>query len=335
MKKIFLLIFTCAFLMVNVYAQKYTEHTLAQGETLSMLAEKYKTTVGDIMRLNGMHADTKLVIGQKIKIPGSGQAVVRPGETKTPATPKTATPAPPKSSSKTLTHVVGPKETMYSISKKYGVTIDQLVQWNYKKDNSLEIGEILAVSVNGIPEAVKLRKEQAATQVITTPPQQSPPLIVSEPVNDNSNTVQQEKQPEPAKETVIKKEEVKPAPPVVAEPKKERPAGNAAFDGSDNFFAKDYSALSGSTSSANGTAMIFKTASGWNDKKYYVLMNEAPSGSIVKISAANGNVVFAKVLWRLDDMKENKGLQFRISEAAASALNVQGDKFPLSIQYYQ
>jgi hypothetical protein len=81
--------------------------------------------------------------------------------------------------------------------------------------------------------------------------------------------------------------------------------------------------------------MIFKTASGWSDRKYYVLMNEAPSGSVVKISASNGNIVYAKVLWKLDDMKENKGLQFRISEAAAAALNVQGDKFPLTIQYYQ
>ncbi|MBG9376576.1 LysM peptidoglycan-binding domain-containing protein [Panacibacter sp. DH6] len=332
MKKMFLLLFSCTVLMMNVFAQKYTEHTLAQGETLSMLAEKYKTTVGDIMRLNGMHADTKLVIGQKIKIPGSGQPITRPGETKT-STPaaKPVTTTPPKGSSKAITHVVGPKETMYSISKKYGVTIDQLQQWNYKKDNSLEIGEILAVSVNGIPEAVKQR-QALQSQAISSPPQQSPPLIVNEPVIDNAT--QQKKAQEPAKEVIVK-EEVKPVAPVVTETKKERPAGNAAPDGSDNFFAKDFATLSGNASGANGIAMIFKTASGWNDKKYYVLMNEAPSGSIVKISASNGNVVYAKVLWRLDDMKENKGLQFRISEAAAAALNVQGDKFPLSVQYYQ
>ena len=356
MKKIFLLFITCAmFLNVPLFAQnvKYTEHVLAQGETLSMLAEKYKTTVGDIMRLNGMHADTKLVIGQKIKIPASGQTVVRPGETKTTPpvnnTKPVAQPVTKKSGSKELTHVVQPKETMYSISKKYGVTIDQLQQWNYKKDNSLEIGEVLAVSVDGIPEAVKKRKEMETQKVMTAVPEQTPPLVAKETIKVDDAAATNKAAQETAdnatqqtKEAVVKQEEKKtPLPPVVAvpkkeEPKKERSVTNAASDGSDNFFAKDFSLITnGRASNANGTAMIFKTASGWSDKKYYVLMNEAPSGSIVKISAPNGNVVYAKVLWKLDDMKENKGLQFRISEAAAAALNIQGDKFPLTVQYYQ
>ena len=349
MKKIFLLIVSCALINISLFAQKYTEHVLAQGETLSMLASKYKTTVGDIMRLNGMHADTKLVIGQKLKIPSSGQTVVRPGET----APKHTTTTKPVTqtstgSSKALTHVVAAKETMYSISKKYNVTINQLQQWNYKKDNSLEIGEVLAVSVNGIPEAVKKRKElaeQQASVAVNAIPDQTPPLQVKEPLKTDdvvtNNTVKETQQStvvenkEPVKEVVVKQEEKKPEPSVVTEAKKERQTTNAASDGSDNFFGKDFFSLSGKSSNANGSAMIFKTASGWNDRKYYVLMNEAPSGSIVKISSANGNVVYAKVLWKLDDMKENRGLQFRISEAAAAALNVQGDKFPLTIQYYQ
>ena len=49
----------------------YVSHTLKEGETLSMLAQQYNTSVGDIMRINGMHADTKLVYGSKIKIPST------------------------------------------------------------------------------------------------------------------------------------------------------------------------------------------------------------------------------------------------------------------------
>ncbi|CAN5630281.1 hypothetical protein BH10BAC2_BH10BAC2_13930 [soil metagenome] len=340
MKKIFLLSITCIMLLsTSLFAQntKYTLHTLAQGETLSMLAQKYKTTVGDIMRLNGMHADTRLSLGQKLKIPASGQTVERPGETKAKppavkdAPPLTPSPATNVNASSSLTHTVLPKETMYGISKKYGVTIDQIKQWNNMADNNLEIGQVIAVSAKGVAEAAAKRKEQAETEVkaITAVPDQTPPVVtkeiikVDEPVKDNA--LQQAAE----KKAVLN---------TAAETKtKERAVTNAANDGSDNFFTKNFGELSSnkSTANANGTAMIFKTASGWSDKKYYVLMNQAPSGSIVKISAANGNIVYAKVLWTLDDMKENKGLQFRISEAGAAALNVQGDKFSLSIQYYQ
>jgi LysM repeat protein len=352
MKKIFLFFISLTFLLnVHVFAQsvKYTDHTLVEGETLSVLASEYKTTVGDIMRLNGMHADSKLIVGQKIKIPSAGQTVVRPGDTKTAATkarPDITTakpvsaPVTKKNTSAALTHIVQPKETMYSISKKYGITVDQLQQWNYKKDNNLEEGEVLAVNVNGIPEAVKKRKELSEQKPVTAVPDQTPPLLVKDTIKlDNVSTTKVEQQTSndvknETKEIAVKQEERKTAPPFIPEQKTDRPSNNAASDGTDNFFAKNFSA-SGKSENANGTAMIFKTASGWNDKKYYVLMNEAPSGSVVKISASNGNIVYAKVLWKLDNMKQNKGLQFRISEAAAAALNVQGDKFPLTVQYYQ
>ena len=81
--------------------------------------------------------------------------------------------------------------------------------------------------------------------------------------------------------------------------------------------------------------MTFKTASGWLDKKYYILMNNAPAGSIVKVSAENGRTIYAKVLWTLDDMKLNNGLSFRISEAAAAALSVAENKFSLTVDFHQ
>ncbi len=83
-----------------------------------------------------------------------------------------------------------------------------------------------------------------------------------------------------------------------------------------------------------GTAMTFKSASGWADKKYYILMNNAPTGSIVKIK--NGkNELYAKVLWGLGEMKENEGLDFRISTAAAAALGITDQKFDLKVTYYE
>ncbi len=80
--------------------------------------------------------------------------------------------------------------------------------------------------------------------------------------------------------------------------------------------------------------MTFKSASGWADKKYYILMNDVPTGSIVKIS--NGkNELYAKVLWNLGDMKQNDGLSFRISTPAAAALGITDEKFDLKVSYYE
>ncbi len=56
----------------NLQAQStYIKHTLKEGESLSALAKEYNTSVGDIMRINGMHADTKLAYGSIIKIPST------------------------------------------------------------------------------------------------------------------------------------------------------------------------------------------------------------------------------------------------------------------------
>src|SRR5258708_2511827 len=72
--------------------------------------------------------------------------------------------------------------------------------------------------------------------------------------------------------------------------------------------------------STNGPAGIFKSSSGWQDGKYYALMNNVPVGTIVKINASSGKSIYAKILGQLPDMKESAGLTVRISNAAASEL---------------
>lgn len=42
-------------------------------------------------------------------------------------------------------HTVQPKETLYGISKMYGVTVEQLQQWNKISDNNIQIGQKLIV----------------------------------------------------------------------------------------------------------------------------------------------------------------------------------------------
>jgi len=46
----------------------------------------------------------------------------------------------------TKIHEVQSKESLYAISKKYGVTVEQLKEWNNLKDDNLKTGEQLIIS---------------------------------------------------------------------------------------------------------------------------------------------------------------------------------------------
>lgn len=84
-----------------------------------------------------------------------------------------------------------------------------------------------------------------------------------------------------------------------------------------------------------GEAGTFKSTSGWQDKKYYVLMNEVAPGTIVKLSASTNKVVYAKVLGAMPDTKDSDSLILRMSNAAASYLGIIDPKFPVQVTYYQ
>jgi hypothetical protein len=53
----------------------------------------------------------------------------------------------------------------------------------------------------------------------------------------------------------------------------------------------------------------------------------------VRVTSLTGKSIYAKVLWKLEDIKLNQGLTFRISDAAASVLGITDQKFRLTVQY--
>ena len=110
---------------------------------------------------------------------------------------------------------------------------------------------------------------------------------------------------------------------------------SAAADGSIISFQKDFSTLktAGELKTIAGPSGILRQPAVGMIKKFYILMNDAPTGSVVKVKSASGNI-YAKVLWPIDDIKANEGLTFRISDAAASALGIGDQKFGLIVQYH-
>jgi len=312
MKNILLLfLFGVFFCTANVNAQtaNYTSHTIAKGETLTGLAQKYHTTVGEIMRLNGMNAKSQLKIGEKIKIPASSSSTAQ----KTTVANNNAKTKTIKNDSEVTTHYVLKNETLYSISKQFGVTVEQLKEWNHLTDDNLHFGQQLAVSSDG---AILLAAKKNNKSTLTT----NTSGTNNNPVKSSANAPSANasgQNPNP----VISTKAVN--------------TGNIS-NGSDSYFAR-YFSVDGNKSlkSLTGYAAVFKTASGWEDKKYYILMNNIPSGTIVKVSSPNGNSIYAKVLWSLDDVPLNHGLNFRINDAAASALTLNEPTFSLMVQYFE
>jgi len=86
--------------------------------------------------------------------------------------------------------------------------------------------------------------------------------------------------------------------------------------------------------SVTGQAGIFKSTSGWQDGKYYALINDVPVGTIVRITdQATGKSVYAKVLGQLPDMKESVGLTVRLSNAAAAELGEGEGRFGVGVSW--
>jgi LysM repeat protein len=44
------------------------------------------------------------------------------------------------------THEVQPRENLFAISKKYGVSVEKLKEWNNLKGNNLTVGQQLIIS---------------------------------------------------------------------------------------------------------------------------------------------------------------------------------------------
>ena len=115
---------------------------------------------------------------------------------------------------------------------------------------------------------------------------------------------------------------------------------NAAYGTTNNvlpqgegYFENQFSGKIKRKKHVSGVSKTFKTSSGWSDGKYYVLADNINPGTIVKLTADNGKSVYAKVLWNMGDLKENTGIDFRVSNATAAALNENAASFNLTIYY--
>lgn len=291
----------------TIHAQQVTKHTVETGETLSKIASNYGTTVGDIMRFNGMNSKSKLEVGQSIKIPPAGVHIIGKvaEENKTTSTPVTNVDTSGENVGKTHTVVAG--ESLYKISRSYNIKVADLRKWNNLADNNIKVGQILQMS--SVPAATS----KSGSTITNVPETNTSGTIVGNDKIGNSNKS-------------VKEDSVK---VISTETTNLATNSGGAFA---NAFGQDVENMT--LTDITGKAKVFKSQSGWTDQKFYIMMNDVTPGAVVKVTY-NGASVFAKVLWNLIDTKENTGLAFRISDATASALGATSADFDLKVDYYK
>ncbi|MBT1704002.1 LysM peptidoglycan-binding domain-containing protein [Chryseosolibacter indicus] len=107
----------------TINGKVFVIHRVEEKETLYAISRRYGASVDAILEYNSV-AGSGLEIGQLLKVPYT------------------------KKENKVLssnTHKVAPKETLFSIAKQYGVSLDDLKQANNLTDNALVIGQDLII----------------------------------------------------------------------------------------------------------------------------------------------------------------------------------------------
>lgn len=119
-------------------------HTIQAGETIFRVSKIYGVTVDDIKAWNDLSINT-VEIGQELVILGGN---IKPATTITQANPTKIYSAPASASvnpNNYKYHILQAGQTVYRVSKIYGVTVDDIVKWNNIKGFAVIVGQRLVV----------------------------------------------------------------------------------------------------------------------------------------------------------------------------------------------
>jgi LysM repeat protein len=319
MKKSFffaILLFFCSIvsaqelLVQNNEKGLYLLHTVNAKENFYSIGRLYNIPPKDIAAMNGLEMANGLSIGQTIQVPLNSANFAQDAEKGRP-----------------VYYVVGEKEGLYRVStRNNGVLMASLRKWNKLASDNISMGQKLIVGFLVSPEANNI--------VATVPPPaetSSRPVQTSEPVTSNSSNTSNNTNNTSVNTPVQDRREETQS----STPRPTTPPRTATNDGNGGYFKTHFEqqTRNGNTQEQTLTSGIFKTSSGWQDTKYYALVDKVEPGTIVRITnPTNSKTVYAKVLDKMAGIRQNQGLDVRISSAAATVLGVEDtEKFIVKV----
>jgi LysM repeat protein len=263
-------------------------HTVATGETLYSIATKYSVSV-DALKKSNPGLTSSISLGQVLNVPIKGGATTTQKSTTT-------------TNQETIEHKVASGETLYSIARKYGVSVEDI-----KKSNpglgALKVGQVVKVAG---AETVASTSNPTTTTTTTTVAAKPATTITAKPatpLNVEADTIQLQ-QDKVRLETMQTK--TPPSKPVPATDFKKITESGFADVMSDN----------------------------QDTPKYLAYHKTAPVGTIIQLlNESNGIKVYVRVVGKLNDMGPDNKTIIRVSKKAYDRLGGTGARFAATLMY--
>jgi LysM repeat protein len=287
----------------------YIIHQVLPGETLSKISRQYGVSVAEILNVNPSLADyNHLSPGQMVRIPSKNKKKLAPsGKSSNELIPKN-TPAQPEAVKGQILHTVEKGQTLYSISKMYNVTVQDVQKWNNLNDFNVKLGSQLVIKPR--PGLIPRTAPAKPAPVPETAPAASP-VKKEEPVTPSDSEMQMN-------------EEVPETPDIEA---------------SDNVSQKELGKMfrekaASGLQTSRGTGAPMTTTLGAMETTYFAMHKTLPIGTVIKIkNLVNSRVVFAKVIGKLPDTDENRHVIVRYTLGVKKDLLLQNGKCYVQIEY--
>jgi membrane-bound lytic murein transglycosylase D len=107
-------------------------HIVRSGDTLGAIAQRYRTSVDALVRLNGLRSRTMIYPGQVLRVPSRGGV-------------ETLAAAPQAKPGETVTYIVQNGDTLFQIAKTYKTTVDAIKAANGLASDILVVGQKLVI----------------------------------------------------------------------------------------------------------------------------------------------------------------------------------------------
>lgn len=262
-------------------------HIVKSSETLFSISRNYNVQVEDIKRWNKL-TDNSISVGQELIIEDNG----------TTSTSVPSNIVVDKGNRKI--HTVEESQTLYAISRMYGVTTDQILEWNNLTSSNLNIGQVLLVSATGTSE--------------TGGAKNSSMLPAAETTASHSKTVIEA----PNKEVVNQVDK----PAVVVPLASEEQQNN------------DLERIDAPAEKVIQKGLAEVIADTENTKKYLAMHRDAPIGTIMQVkNEMNNQTVFVRVVGRIQPTGDNGKIILMISKKAFDRLGAVDNRFPVEISF--
>ncbi len=137
--------------IVTVNGQAYYKYTVKSGEGLYGISKTFSVSVAEILRHNP-GSNSGLKNGQALLIPFTGEKTEM---STAEATSLSVRQTPPVDQNSTFTHTVVKGETVYSISRMYHTTVNEITRYNPGASEGILEGQVLTIPQRRLISEVK------------------------------------------------------------------------------------------------------------------------------------------------------------------------------------